>query len=306
LTRGRHSVVILSYRTGTEGTAIFEDKTLAIIGVGLLGGSLGMAVREKKLFAEVRGTTRRQQTLDEALALGAIDKGFMDPLEAAAGADVVVVATAVSTIPDLCVQCAGVAREGALITDVGSVKAKTDASVRPRMPQGRFYIGSHPMAGGEKTGVSNARADLLSGATCIVTPSADTDDRHYRMLTELWQSVGMKVFKMNPEEHDWVVANISHLPHVIAAALVASIPDGALPFGASGLRDTTRVAAGDASLWRDIVEANQQQVVSAIERFEEHVEKMKAVILRGDYTALEDYLRDAAEKRRKRFDGGTT
>lgn len=290
----------------SEGTAIFKDKVLAIIGVGLLGGSLGLSAREKNLFAEVRGTTRRRQTLDEALAAGAIDKGFMDPLEAAAEADVVVVATSVSTIPDLCVSCAEVAREGALITDVGSVKARIDASVRPRMPQGRCYIGSHPMAGGEKTGVANARADLLAGANCIVTPASDADDWHYRMLTELWQSVGMKVFRMTPEEHDWVVANVSHLPHVLAAALVASVPDGALPFGAAGLRDTTRIAAGDASLWRDIVEANQQQVIAAMERLEQELETMKALVLRGDYAALESYLREAADKRRKRFDGGTT
>ena len=287
------------------GRTIFEDKVLAIIGVGVIGGSIGLAARGKHLFAEVRGTTRRQQTLDDAVASGAIDKPFLDPLKAAEGADVVVVATSVSTIPDLCLRCAAVAREGALITDVGSVKGKIDAAVRPNMPSGRYYIGSHPMAGSEKTGVVNASAALLAGATCIVTPAADADDLHYRVLADFWQAMGMNVFRMSPEEHDFVVANVSHLPHIVAAALVAAIPDGALPFGASGLRDTTRVAASDALLWRDIFEANQQQILASVARFQEQMEEIKAIMLRGDYQGLEDYLRKAADKRRKRFDGGT-
>ena len=271
--------------------------------MGLIGGSIGLAVKKKGLFAEVRGTTRRQQTLEAALAAGAIDSAFLDPLEAARGADGGVVATTGSTIAKYCLECAAVAREGALVTDVGSVKARIDAAVRPKMPKGRYFIGSHPMAGSEKTGVVNARADLLAGATCIVTPVGDSDDWHYRMLSEFWQSLGMNVFKMSPDQHDWVVANISHLPHMLAAALVAAVPDGALPFGATGFRDTSRVAGGDPAIWREIAEANSGEILQAMKRFEAEMETIKALILRSDFQGLEDYLRNASDRRRKRFDG---
>lgn len=235
-----------------------------------------------------------------------MDTAFLDPVEAARGADIVVVATNVSTIPRFCIECAAVARRGAIVTDVGSVKAKIDAAVRPNMPDGRYYIGSHPMAGGEKTTVLNARADLLSGATCIITPAADEDSRRCEVLSEFWQSLGMNVFRMTPEEHDWVVANVSHLPHVLSVALMQAVPDGALPFAAAGFQDTTRVAAGDAALWRDIIEANRDRILEAVGRFEGRLEDLKGLILRGDWQGLEVYLRDASDKRRKRFDGGAT
>jgi len=274
---------------------------LTIVGVGLIGGSIGLAARGKRLFDEVRGTARHQSSLDAALASGAIDKAYLDHVEAARDASMVVVATTVSTIPDFCLQCAAVAREGAVITDVGSVKGAIDDAVRPKMPWGRHYIGSHPLAGSEKRGVVNAQECLLSGATCIVTPADDCDQTAYQRLSEFWQALGMTVFRMSPRDHDAILANVSHLPHLAAAALIAAIPDGALPFAASGLKDTTRVASGDAHLWRDIVEANQEEVLLAIARLDGQMQELKGLILRGDFDALEAYLTEAARKRAKRF-----
>jgi len=293
-------------RQDGRGRAIQDDGVLAIIGVGLIGGSIGLAAKAKGLFAEVRGTARHKSSLDTALAAGAIDTACLEASEAARGATLVVVATPVSDIPKYCLECAAAAREGAIVTDVGSVKAKIDAAVRPRMPKGRYYIGSHPMAGSEKRGVANARAELLAGATCIITPTETTDARHSDALSEFWQAMGMKVFRMAPAEHDAVVADVSHLPHIVASALIAAVGDGALPFGASGLRDTTRVAAGDASLWREIIEANNNEVIASIERFERELEKVKQKLLLGDYDGLEEYLRKAADRRRKRFNGGAS
>lgn len=280
-----------------------DDGILAIIGVGLIGGSVGLAAKSKGLFAEVRGSARHKSSLDAAIAAGAIDKAFLDPVEAARGADMVVVATSVSTIPRFCLECAAVAREGALITDVGSAKGSIDAAVRPHMPFGRHYIGSHPIAGSEKRGVVNAQANLLAGAVCILTPPDDCDSAAYTRLRDFWQALGMTVFRMSPHEHDAILASVSHLPHLLAASLVAATPDAALPFAASGFRDTTRVAAGDGALWRDIIQANQDEVLRAFARFEEELAALKGFILRGDFEGLDGYLDDAVKKRARRFDG---
>ncbi len=297
------TVLLFCASSSLGGRGISEDRILAIIGVGLIGGSIGLAAKSKGLFAEVRGTTRRRQTLDAALAAGAIDTPCLSPAEAARGADMVVVATSVATIPRFVLECAAAARENALITDVGSVKGVIDAAVRPNMPSGRIFIGSHPMAGSEKTSVLHARPDLLAGATCIITP-AEGQDAHADALSAFWQDLSMNVFRMTPAEHDWVVAAVSHMPHLTAAAIMAAIPDAALPFGASGLRDTTRVAEGDACLWREIVLANHKEIIDAIGRLEIEIDTLKGLVLRGDTSGLEDYLRTASQRRKKRFDGG--
>jgi prephenate dehydrogenase len=274
---------------------------LAIIGVGLIGGSIGLAARRKGLFSEIRGTTRRKETLEAALSLGAVDRGFSNAVEAAEGADMVIVATGVSLIPEYSIKCAAVAAEDAVITDVGSIKGWIAEELSGRMPAGRRFVGSHPLAGSERSGVVNARDDLLDGANCIITPTDEADEDAAARLGEFWQTLGMKVFKMSPAEHDAILAAASHLPHLAAAALVEAVPDTAMPFGASGLRDTTRVAGGDASIWRDIIEANRDHAVEAIESFEAELAVIKGLVLRGDWNGLEEYLNRAKAKRGKRF-----
>ncbi len=258
-------------------------------------------MKARGLFDEVRGTTRRESTLQQALAAGAIDRGFPDPREAAEGADFVVVATSVSLIPDLALAAARVAADGAVITDVGSVKGFIASRLAGKMPQGRHFVGSHPLAGSEKRGVVNASADLLAGATCIVTLPEQGDPRAVEKVSSFWQALGMKVFTMPPEEHDAILAAVSHLPHLLAASLIDAIPDSALPFGASGLRDTTRVAAGDARLWCEIVEANSERILEAFDGLEGSLTDLKGHILRRDWDGLERYLREAAEKRHRRY-----
>lgn len=235
------------------------------------------------------------------MRVGAIDTPCKTPEEASEGADIVVVATSVSRIGEMCLRCAPAAAPGAILTDVGGVKGSIDSAVSARMPAGRTFIGSHPLAGSEKRGVVNATPDLLDGATCIITPADDTDEEAVETLSRFWQALGMRVFRMAPDEHDAILASISHLPHLVAAALLASIPEAAMPFGASGLKDTTRVAAGDAELWRDIIEANQEQVLVAIDSFRACMETIEARILRRDWEGVMQFLCDAADKRRKRY-----
>ena len=271
--------------------------------MGLIGGSVGLAAKARGLFGEVRGTTRRSSTLEAALRIGAIDVGCKTHEEAARGADIVVVATAVSKIPGLALACAGVAARGAVITDVGSVKGSITAKLAGRLPEGRTFIGSHPLAGSEKRGAVNASAKLLDGATCIITPSDDSDPQAAETLSNFWQALGMRVFAMPPDEHDAILGSVSHLPHLVAAALLEAIPEAALPFGASGLRDTTRVAAGDAELWRDIIEANEEHVLESLESFGAAMETLKGRILRRDWEGVRQFLAEAADKRRKRYPG---
>jgi prephenate dehydrogenase len=169
------------------------------------------------------------------------------------------------------------------------------------MPPGRHFVGSHPLAGSEKRGVVNASPDLLTGAACIVTPPEQSDPQALETVSAFWQALGMKVFTMTPEEHDAILAAVSHLPHLLAACLIDSIPEGALPFGASGLRDTTRIAGGDAGLWSEIVKANGERILEVLDGFEGSLADLKGHILKGDWDGLERYLREAAEKRQKRY-----
>ncbi len=269
--------------------------------MGLLGGTIGLAAKTRGLFRNVRGATSRKSTLDIALRVGAIDTPCPTPEEAAKGADIVVVATPVSSIPDMCIRCAPHAAPGALITDVGSVKGMIDARLQGRMPETRTFIGSHPLAGSEKRGVVYANAGLLKGATCIITPGEDSNEEAVETLSQFWQALGMRVFSMPPNEHDTILASVSHVPHLAASAVLAAIPDAAMPFGASGLKDTTRVAAGDPQLWRDIVEANQQEVLEALENLAAQIQVIRGRILRADWEGVHQFLTEAAEKRRKRY-----
>lgn len=169
------------------------------------------------------------------------------------------------------------------------------------MPRRRTYIGSHPLAGSEKRGMASARADLLSGAKCILTSSDDSDTEVYQRLSRFWQALGMTVFRMKPDEHDAILAGVSHMPHLAAAALVATAPEAALPFAASGFRDTTRIASGEPALWREIFQANRAHTLAALENLLRELERLKGFIAQSDFEALEAYLGDAARKRGKRF-----
>lgn len=263
---------------------------------------MALAARKRGLFTEIRGTTRRASTRKAALELGVIDRACETAGEAADGADMVVVATSVADIPRFCLECAAVAAEGAIITDVGSVKGAIERAVFPNMPGGRHFVGSHPLAGSEKTGVVNATPELLAGATCIVAPGENAEPAAVEKLLSFWRALDMNAVCMTPDRHDSILAGVSHVPHLAAAALLAAIPEDALPFGASGLRDATRIAAGDAALWRDIVEANQHEVHKALVLLQGQIERVRELVEQKDFAAIEAYLREADQKRKVRYD----
>lgn len=261
-----------------------EFDTVAIVGVGLIGGSIGLAVRERKLARQVIGIGRSEERLDHAKRLGAIDAGTTLLAQGVAEAQLVVVATPVDAVADLVSQVAGNCANRSLITDAGSTKAhivKTVEQLLVDRRDGPRFVGSHPLAGDHRTGVEFARSDLVDGRKVIVTP---TDKTHRAAVVEVggfWQSLGAEVVVMSPSEHDEALAATSHLPHLIAAALALSTPKDLLPLAASGWRDTTRIAGGDPGLWRAIFASNREELLASLKRFDCWVADLREVLTLG-------------------------
>lgn len=268
---------------------------VAIVGVGLIGGSIGLALRRRGLAAEVIGVGRRPAVLEKAIAVGAIDRGTTNLVEGVAEADLVVVATPVGIIVDV-VQAVAQLAPRASITDAGSTKAEICRALRPEQDgsgirPGRF-IGSHPLAGGHRTGPEHASGDLFVGRTVVVTPEDDTPPGLVQRMKEFWESLGAEVTLLSPEEHDRALAATSHLPHLIASALAAATPEEWLQLAATGWADTTRIAAGDAELWTQIFSQNRAAVLDALRRFEHQLAALDSAMAAGDKAALHSRLQE--------------
>lgn len=250
--------------------AIIYDR-VAIIGIGLIGGSLGLAARQRGLVGDVIGVARSAATRDAALAVGAADQTTDDVVAAVAGADLVYLSAPVATIPQLLEVVAPAVKLGATVTDAGSIKTEICRAGQYLLPG--TFIGGHPMAGSEKAGVRAARADLFEGRTYLLTPSEEADPELLGRFEEFVRALGAVPVTTNPPEHDRLVAFSSHLPHLWASALALGLARSAdgqnlIPFAGSGLRDTTRIAASDPDLWRDIFLGNRQNVLWACEQVE--------------------------------------
>jgi len=268
---------------------------VAIVGVGLIGGSIGLALRRRGLAEEVVGVGRRPAVLEKAVAVGAIDRGTTNLVEGVAEADLVVVATPVGIIVDV-VQAVAQLAPRASITDAGSTKAEICQALRPEsdgsdLRPGRF-VGSHPLAGGHRTGPEHASGDLFVGRTVVVTPEDDTPPGLVQRMKEFWESLGADVTLLSPEEHDRALAATSHLPHLIASALAAATPEEWLQLAATGWADTTRIAAGDAELWTQIFSQNRAAVLDALRRFEHQLAALDSAIAAGDAAALTSRLQE--------------
>lgn len=271
--------------------------SVAIVGVGLIGGSVGRGLLTRRLARRVIGIGRSRQSLDEALRSGAVSETSLDPA-AAAEADLVVVAANVGVIPHLLETVDAVVRPGTLLTDAGSTKASiVSAWERKRSRRRGRFVGSHPLAGSHRRGPQAADADLFTGRVAVVTPATATPPEDASAAGELWAALGSTVFFMPPREHDKLVAATSHAPHVIAAAIAAATPAAALPFTAGGWRDTTRIAGGDADLWADILLDNAPAVAAAIRRIDTATARLLAAIEAGDRRRLVTLLSRAKDAR---------
>ena len=271
---------------------------VAIVGVGLLGGSVGLALRSRKLAKVVVGTGSRPETLAAAQQLGAITSSFAEIERAVAEAELIVVCAPVGHIVGQICKIATVCRPGALITDVGSTKANIVAEIELAALSGTWvrdvhFVGSHPLAGNEKKGPRFASADLFAGRTVVVTPAARTRTEDCATIALFWTSLGASVVEMQTDEHDRAVAATSHLPHLVAAAIAGATPEQYVRLTASGWQDTTRIAAGDPLLWRQIMLANRANLLASLDGFAALLADWRRVLDAGDAMELERLLTEA-------------
>ncbi len=281
------------------------ERTL-IVGVGLMGGSLGLAMKRRGLSKTVVGLGRSADKLKQAQAMGALDEYGTKIEDVADGCDFVILCTPVDTIRDLAFDVASDrVFPGCIFTDVGSVKGTLCDYLDKRMPSHTPWVGSHPIAGGSDAGVEHAKASLFDDRVCIVTPTALTDATARAKVCEFWKRLGMRVEVMTPAEHDAILSSISHLPHLVAYSLfqaameAENVRAGALAMAAGGLRDTTRVAQSPGALWARLLTENKSEVLKTLGRFEKGVADIRQMLSSGDVTALEKYLENIAVERRK-------
>ena len=267
---------------------------LVVVGVGLLGGSVALAARASGVAREIVGVGRDRQRLEGPLRAGLVDRIATDVAAGVDGADCVVLAATVGANERLLESIWARVPAGALLTDVGSTKRRI-VTAAERLAAGRplAFLGSHPMAGSEKSGWQVARADLFRGATVIVTPTDATEPRAIKGVSALWEALGARVSALDPETHDRTVAAISHLPHVAAWALVDAVgrfEPGALAFAARGFKDTTRIAASDPSMWRDVLLDNAPAVRASLGAFRAALDELERLLAAGDAAGIEALL----------------
>ena len=267
---------------------------VALIGLGLINSSLARVLREKAPETEIVGCARSQTTLDTSMALGFVDRATLDPAQAVAGCDLVVLGTPVGTFAPLAAQIGPHLAKGAILTDVGSVKGAVVSALSPHVPAGVHLIPGHPVAGTEHSGPEAGFAALFEGRWCILTPPPGTDARAVERIAALWRMAGMTVELMDVEHHDAVLAITSHLPHLIAYNIVGTVTDledetrqEVFKYAAAGFRDFTRIASSDPVMWRDIFLNNRGAVLEMLGRFTEDLSALQRAVRRGDGDYLE-------------------
>ncbi|RJQ23263.1 MAG: prephenate dehydrogenase/arogenate dehydrogenase family protein [Nitrospiraceae bacterium] len=273
---------------------------ITIIGVGLMGGSFALALKAKGFKGKITGAGRNRKNLIKAKRLGIIDDYTTEYADSVRDADLVLFAVPVGRVETIVKSIRKDIKKGAIVTDVGSVKAQIVRKIGPLMPDKVGFVGAHPIAGRECSGIDCATADLYQNARCIITPATDTNKPALKKVIGLWKSLGAKPVLMDPVEHDLIFGAVSHLPHVVAYALVNSImkvDSGIIRHGGRGLRDMTRIALSPPELWRDICAYNRQNLLRTMKKFSSSVSHLTGLIERSDWAALEKEFRKAKEAR---------
>ncbi|MFO0947466.1 MAG: prephenate dehydrogenase/arogenate dehydrogenase family protein [Planctomycetota bacterium] len=270
---------------------------VGIVGVGLIGASIGLSLKERGLCGRVLGFGRSVESLRAAERIGAIDAGHVGLSDDLKSAQLVVICAPVDRIVDLTIDATAFTAPEALITDAGSTKARIVAALTERLPPHIQFVGSHPIAGREKTGPTAALADLFKGKTCVVTPVERTPLNVIAQVSQFWDSLGMDILILPPDRHDELLARTSHLPHLIASALASLLGDDEKPLAGSGFRDTTRIAAGSPELWTAIFEQNRPALLKSLDEYTRRLEKFRAALESNDSATLKELLSDGKSKR---------
>jgi len=278
-------------------------KKVTLVGVGLLGGSLGLALRKRRLARSVVGFVRRRASVAECESGGAVGLATQDLKRAVEQADLIVLCTPIAQMRPLVEQMIPELKPGVIVTDVGSVKASVVRELESLLARvGAHFVGSHPMAGSERTGVAAARADLFQDAVCVITPTRDSKKAAVRKVAELWRSVGARLLRLSPQAHDDLVSRSSHLPHVLATQLVNLVLQPESPkeqalLCANGFRDTTRIASGSPEMWRDIAMANRENLLRALAAFESGLSEFKRALRGRNERAVSRFFEQARQRR---------
>lgn len=284
---------------------------LALIGLGLIGSSIAWAAKKQGVAREVVGSARSEKTRARALELGFLDQAYETAAEAVQGADLVIICVPVQTSGTVAEEIGPHLAESAIVTDVGSVKQSVIRDIEPHIPEGRFFVAGHPIAGTEHSGPDAGFAELFEGRWHILTPSAKSSEEATQKLIAFWQALGSNVEVMEPDHHDLVLAITSHIPHLIAYNIVGTVADletdtrsEVIKYSASGFRDFTRIAASDPTMWRDVFLANKDAVLEMLGRFSEDLTSLQRAIRRGEGDTLFELFSRTRDIRRNVIDVG--
>ena len=298
-------------RSRARGVKTVLFRRVAILGLGLIGSSLARFLKREGLAQTIVGHARTEATMKTSLKIGFIDRAAATPEDAVRGADLVVIATPVGAYAAIAQAIGPHLAQGAIVTDVGSVKAAVVRDVGPHIPPGVHFVPAHPVAGTEHSGPEAGFADVFKGRWCILTPPPGTDEIAVKKMAEMWRLAGSQVDVMDPEHHDKVLALTSHLPHLIAYCIVGTATDleehlkgEVIKFAAGGFRDFTRIASSDPVMWRDIFLNNREAVLEMAARLTEDLAALQRLIRWGEGEKIEDILRRARGIRRSIIEAG--
>lgn len=261
-------------------------KKITIIGLGLIGGSLALAIKEKKLAKEITGVSRRKSTIDRAIKNKIVDFATLDLKSGVKDSDLVIISTPVLKIAEIAKSIAPFLRKGAILTDAGSTKRCVVKDIEKAKLKDIYFVGSHPIAGSEKSGIKYADKDLFKRACCILTKTKNTDPKAVAMLKKFWGGLGMRVVIMPPDTHDRLLSRISHLPHAVSVSLANSAGKDGLKFAAGGFKDTTRIASGEPELWKDIFFTNRDNLIKDIKILKKELLKIETALKSNNSRAI--------------------
>jgi prephenate dehydrogenase len=280
----------------------FSFNRVTVLGVGLIGASFALALRERGLCGSVCGYGRKEENLVRARQRGIIDDYRLDAAQACADADLVLLSTPVGLFKTLAGEIRNALKKGAIVTDIGSIKGLLVHELEALMPEGVRYIGCHPIAGSDRSGIDEARADLFRGARCIITPTAKSDTEALQIISTIWKTLGAKTENMDAARHDEIYAAVSHLPHIVAYALVNTVGTSVseqIEYAGPGFRDTTRIAMSSPELWRDVSLLNRENLLRLIDLLQDNLGIIKEHLEKCDAAGIEEQFSRAQALRKK-------